>query len=623
MKCPSCQAENLSDSRFCHRCATPLSKEGTKPEDLTSTFRTHQFDLSRGDVFAGRYEILEDLGQGGMGKVYKVLDHKIKETVALKLIRPEISVNEKAIERFRNELKFARKISHRNVCRMYDLGEEGFFHYITMEYVEGEDLKCFIRRSGQLTPTKSLSIAIQVCEGLGEAHRLGVVHRDLKPQNIMIDKEGNARIMDFGIARFREAEGVTGSGVMIGTPEYMSPEQAELKEIDKRSDIYSLGVILYEMVSGRVPFEGATPLSVIMKHKAEKPRDVRELRPHISPDAAALISKCLEKDPGKRYQTTEELIADLNKMVKEAPAGEKEPSPKKEATATKQITVTFQARKLVIPAAAVLALAVAAVLVWQLVVRPRGEPEISPESVQLSEDSLTGGIESNKSEPPPGKKRSAADTEKAFDKSAAAAEDKTKAALTPKTEPALKKQEKKAPDISKSKEAVQPATKIQAPVEPQKLALTETEIHSLQLSKARLMAAKSLATNKGLDAQNLLFKLAGEKELAAESAIGANDFSVAKSLLTNGEVVYRLSLKCKTDLDCAKALQDMADDLRKKAEKSPIASFDSDLYAGAKRFDDEGKSLLKKKEYEKASKSFIEAIVLYDKVSIKSQLKND
>jgi len=611
MKCPSCQAENLSDSRFCHRCATPLSKDLTKPEGKTSTFQTSHFDLSRGDVFAGRYEILEDLGQGGMGKVYKVFDHKIKEIVALKLIRPEISVNEKAIERFRNELKFARKISHRNVCRMYDLGEEGFFHYITMEHVEGEDLKRFIRRAGRLTPTKSLSIAIQVCEGLGEAHRLGVVHRDLKPQNIMIDKEGNARIMDFGIARFHEAEGVTGSGVMIGTPEYMSPEQAELKEIDKRSDIYSLGVILYEMVSGRVPFEGATPLSVAMKHKAEKPRDIRELRPHISPDAAALISRCLEKDPGKRYQTTEELIADLNGIEKGDPADEKELSPKKEAAATKQITVNFQARKLVIPAAAVLALAVAAILVWQLVFRPGGEPEIGPGSVQASQDSLIRGIESIKSEPTPEKKGSAA------------AENKTKAALTPKTESAPQKQEKKASDISKSQEAVQPTTKTQAPVKPQKPALTEPEIYSLQLSKARVNAAKSLTQNKGLDAQNLLFKLAGEKELAVETAVVANDLSEAKSLLNNLEVMYRLSLKCKTDLDCAKALQDMADDLRKKAEKSPIASFDSDLYASAKRFGDEGKSLLKKKEYENASKSFIEAIFLYDKVSIKSQLKND
>ena len=521
--------------------------------------------------------------------------------MALKLIKPETGADKKALERFRNELKIARKISPGNVCRMYDLGREGSSHYITAEYVEGEDLKRLIRMAGRLTPAKSLSIAIEVCEGLSKAHGLGLVHRDLKPQNIMIDREGNARIMDFGIACLHEAEGVAGSGAMIGTPEYMSPEQAELKETDKRSDVYSLGVILYEMLSGCVPFEGATPLSVAMKHKVEKPRDIRELRPLISPDAAALISRCLEKDPGKRFQTTEELIADLKRIEKEAPAAEKEPPPIKEAAAAKPTAVTFRARNLVIPAAAVLALAVAAILVWQLVFRPGGEPETSPGSVQAPEDSSITEIKPAKPEPAPAKKRSAA------------AGDKTKAALTPKTESVPRKQEE-------SKEAAQPATTTQARVKPRKPALTEPEIRSLELSKARLNAAKILAQNKGLDARNLLFRLAGEKEPAAENAAAANDFSKAKSLLKNLEAMYRLSLKCKTEHDCAKALQDMADDLRKKAEKRPAASVDSDLFASAKRFRDQGASLLQKKDYENASRLFIEAIFLYGQISVKRQL---
>jgi len=237
MKCPACQAENLPDSRFCHKCATPLPKEAEGAISFTETLQTPLFEIPRGTLLAGRYDVIEELGKGGMGRVYKVYDQKLKEVVALKLIKPEIGLNEKAIERFRNELKFARKISHRNVCRMYDLGEEGFTHFITMEYVEGEDLKRFIKRSGELTIGKAVRIAKQVCEGLAEAHHLGVTHRDLKPQNIMIDREGNARIMDFGIARFLEVEGLTGSGVMVGTPEYMSPEQVELKAIDQRSDI--------------------------------------------------------------------------------------------------------------------------------------------------------------------------------------------------------------------------------------------------------------------------------------------------------------------------------------------------------------------------------------------------
>ncbi|GAI84985.1 unnamed protein product, partial [marine sediment metagenome] len=196
------------------------------------------------------------LGKGGMGKVYKAHDTEIKEQVALKLLKPEIASDEKTIERFRNEIRLARKIAHKNVGRMYDLGKAEGSYFISMEYVSGQDLKGLIRQSRQLTVGTTISIAKQVCGGLAEAHRLGIAHRDLKPSNIMIDKDGNARIMDFGIARSLKAKGITGPGVMIGTPEYMSPEQVEGKEVDQRSDIYSLGVILYEMVTGQVPFEG-------------------------------------------------------------------------------------------------------------------------------------------------------------------------------------------------------------------------------------------------------------------------------------------------------------------------------------------------------------------------------
>jgi serine/threonine-protein kinase len=166
-----------------------------------------------------------------------------------------------------------------------------------MEYVAGEDLKRFIRRAGTLSTGKAIHVAKQVVEGLVEAHRLGVIHRDLKPQNIMIDQDGNAKVMDFGIARFVDTEGLTGSGVMIGTPEYMSPEQVDLRDVDQRADIYSLGVVIYEMVTGAVPFEGQTPLSVAMKHKTEKARDVRELNAQVSAEFAEVISKCMEKAP--------------------------------------------------------------------------------------------------------------------------------------------------------------------------------------------------------------------------------------------------------------------------------------------------------------------------------------
>ena len=266
VECPKCQTKNPDTLKFCGECGTPLPD--AKKAVHTKTIETPTEELTRGSTFAGRYEIIEELGKGGMGKVYRVEDTKAKEEIALKMIKPEIAADKKTIERFRSELTTARKISHRNVCRMFDLGEDEDTHFITMEYVPGEDLKSLIRRV-RLDIGTSIKIAKQVCEGLSEAHRLGVVHRDLKPSNIMIDKEGNARIMDFGIARSLSTKGITGAGVMIGTPEYMSPEQAEAKAIDQRTDIYSLGVILYEMVTGQLPFEGDTPLAVAMKHKGE------------------------------------------------------------------------------------------------------------------------------------------------------------------------------------------------------------------------------------------------------------------------------------------------------------------------------------------------------------------
>ncbi len=288
-ECPKCQTENTSDSQYCKKCATPLP--GIEEAIHTKTLETPIEELTTGSTFAGRYQIIEELGKGGMGWVYKVLDKETKERIALKLIKPEIATDKKTIERFRNELTTARKIVQKNVCRMYDLNREKGNYYITMEFVSGGDLKRFIRRSEQLSVGKAISIAKQICDGLEEAHGLGIVHRDLKPQNIMIDDNGNARIMDFGIARTVKDKGITGSGVMIGTPEYMSPEQVEAKEVDQRSDIYSLGVILYEMVTGRMPFEGETPLSIAMKHKTEEPKDPRELNTQLSEDLSRVIRR--------------------------------------------------------------------------------------------------------------------------------------------------------------------------------------------------------------------------------------------------------------------------------------------------------------------------------------------
>jgi len=199
-KCPECDLDNPPDSKFCKECGTQLAPSESAPE-ITRTIETPAEEYPRGSTFADRYKIIEKLGTGGMGAVYRVEDTNISQDIALKLIKSDIASDKKTIERFRNELKTTRMISHRNVCRMFDLAEAEGTYFITMEYVPGEDLKSFIRRSGKLDIPKAVSIAKEVCEGLSEAHRLGVVHRDLKSNNIMIDKEGNARIMDFGIAR--------------------------------------------------------------------------------------------------------------------------------------------------------------------------------------------------------------------------------------------------------------------------------------------------------------------------------------------------------------------------------------------------------------------------------------
>jgi serine/threonine protein kinase/Tfp pilus assembly protein PilF len=330
----------------------------------TKTLLTSLRDLMIGSTFAGRYQIIEELGKGGMGKVYKVLDQKIEERVALKLLNFEVSPGDKTLERFRNELKLARNISHRYVCRMYDLGEAEGIPYITMEYVSGEDLKSLIRRIGQFTVSRAVFLAKQVCEGLAEAHRRGVVHRDLKPQNIMIDRDGNVRIMDFGIARSMRTQGITDTGEIFGTPEYMSPESLEGKDVDERTDIYSLGIILFEMLTGKVPFEGDTPLNVALKQKTEIPQDPQKINPQITDDLSHLILKCLNKEKEKRYDSAKAIQIELEKIEKVMPTTERI-IPEKRPLTSREITVKFSMKKVLTPALIALAVVIIGILGWR------------------------------------------------------------------------------------------------------------------------------------------------------------------------------------------------------------------------------------------------------------------
>jgi serine/threonine protein kinase/Tfp pilus assembly protein PilF len=358
-------------ARFCLNCATALPSQENVA--ITETMEAPKEELTTGSIFGDRYQIIEELGKGGMGRVYKALDTKINEKIALKLIKPEIASDKNTITRFGNELKMARKISHRNVGTMYHIGEEKGTHFITMEYIPGENLKSMIRMSGQLGLGTAIRIAKHVCEGLIEAHRMGVIHRDLKPGNIMIDRQGDARILDFGIARSLGAKGITGAGVMIGTPEYMSPEQVEGKEADQRSDIYSLGIILYEMMTGRVPFEADTPFAIGVMQKGESPQDPKELNPNIPDTLSEVILKCLEKQKENRYQSVEALQSELGKIETGIPTTERVASKRKPMT-SKEVTVTFSPKKVLIPALIIVALVIIAVAIWQLLPSKESAP---------------------------------------------------------------------------------------------------------------------------------------------------------------------------------------------------------------------------------------------------------
>jgi len=257
-------------------------------------------------VLSQRYEILAEAGHGSMGNVYKARDRETREVVALKLLKPEIASDQTMVERFKNELLFARKITHKNVCRVHEFNRIGPIAYTSMEFVEGESLRSVLNRFGGLPPRKAIDITNQICSGLKEAHAQGIVHRDLKPENVMIDSQGNVKIMDFGIARSMEAvTRLTGS--MVGTPAYMAPEQVGGKSVDYRTDIYSLGLIMYEVFTGAQAFQAENAVAVALKQMRESPVPPHEIEPMVPVPIERAILKCLEKEPGKRFQSVAEL----------------------------------------------------------------------------------------------------------------------------------------------------------------------------------------------------------------------------------------------------------------------------------------------------------------------------
>ncbi|HET9402067.1 MAG TPA: protein kinase [Candidatus Acidoferrales bacterium] len=323
MECPVCAEENAEQASQCSKCHTPLpgslSQEtlqaGAAPDRWSIAVGSpppagaseDSGQLEPGTVLAGRYEILQLLGQGGMGAVYKAHDLELERLVALKLIRTELGRNPEILRRFKQELILARQVTHKNVIRIFDLGQSDGIKFITMDFVEGRDLRSLISEKGKFAPEDAARIMVQICRGLEAAHTEGVIHRDLKPQNIMLDANQKVYVMDFGIARSAYLPGMTQTGALIGTPEYMSPEQARGEKLTAQSDLFSLGVIFYELLTGVLPYQSDTPLATLWKRMQEKPKPPIEVDPTIPQVLNDIVLRAMEIEPANRFATVGEI----------------------------------------------------------------------------------------------------------------------------------------------------------------------------------------------------------------------------------------------------------------------------------------------------------------------------
>src|SRR5579864_810815 len=268
--------------------------------------------LPPGTLLANRYEITALLGEVGMGAVYKANDRELNRPVALKVIRPDLARNQSIVDRFKQELLLAHQVTHKNVIRIYDWGESEGLRFITMEFIEGEDLRTLLLRKKKLAPEEAVDIMQQVCRALDAAHAVEVIHRDLKPQNIMRDHSGRILVMDFGLARTLEGDGMTQTGALVGTMDYMSPEQALGKPLDQRSDLFAIGLIFYELLTGKMPYRADSAIASLLKRTQERAAPVVTHDPNIPPALSDIVSKCLDPDLKLRYQRTGEVLADLD-----------------------------------------------------------------------------------------------------------------------------------------------------------------------------------------------------------------------------------------------------------------------------------------------------------------------
>ena len=315
MKCPKCHSDNPDTSRFCGSCAALLSSEGQPPSSFTKTLETPAHALSTDSLIAGKYRIVEEIGRGGMGVVYKAEDIKLQRPVALKFLPHQWISDPDARERFIQEARAASALDHPNICNIYEIGEaEDDRMYIAMAFYEGESLREKIKH-GPLAPEDALGLAIQAATGMAKAHQKGIVHRDIKPANLLITADDVVKVVDFGLAKLAGQVKLTREGTTVGTVAYMSPEQAKGEAVDQRTDIWSLGVVLYEMLSGVLPFKGDYEQTLIHSILQEEPERLGKLRKDLPPGLENIVFKALSKNPGDRYQSMDELLEDLQSVA--------------------------------------------------------------------------------------------------------------------------------------------------------------------------------------------------------------------------------------------------------------------------------------------------------------------
>jgi serine/threonine-protein kinase len=310
VKCSECEFDNPEDTRFCGNCAAPLKPGKDMPASPTKTLQTPISEFSKGSNVASKYEIIEELGKGGMGVVYKAKDTKLKRTVALKFLSPELTRDKEAKERFIHEAQTASALDHPNICTVHEIDEDQGQMFISMAYIEGQSLR-EKAKAGPLKLEEALDIAVQVAQGMHEAHEKGIVHRDIKSANIMVTPKGQTKIMDFGVAKLAGQTRFTRTGATMGTVAYMSPEQARGEKVNHRTDIWSLGVVLYEMVIGQLPFKADHEQAAMYSILNEEPEPMTGLRTGVPMELERIVNKALTKDSAARYQHADDLLVDL------------------------------------------------------------------------------------------------------------------------------------------------------------------------------------------------------------------------------------------------------------------------------------------------------------------------